>query len=61
MNKKVHKEKVMWNSIKKYLDHYPERLTVARVLVENGLSAKKNSVDSVLAGSGSFLPGIRRT
>ncbi len=34
----------MWNSIKKYLDHYPERLTVARVLVENGLSAKKNKI-----------------
>jgi hypothetical protein len=34
----------MWNSIKKYLDHYPERLSVARVLVENGLSAKKNKI-----------------
>lgn len=44
MNKKVHKEKVMWRSIKKYLEHYPERLTVARVLVENGLSAKKNKI-----------------
>ena len=30
----------MWNTIKKYLESHPERLKVARVLVENGLSAK---------------------
>src|SRR4030066_2563718 len=34
------KEKPMWNAIKKHLEDYPERLKVARVLVENGLSAK---------------------
>ena len=34
----------MWNSIKKYLNHYPERLTVTRVLVKNGLSIKKNKI-----------------
>jgi len=28
----------MWNSIKTKLEEYPERLKVARVLVENGLS-----------------------
>ena len=30
----------MWNTIKKSLEAHPERLKVARVLVENGLSAK---------------------
>ena len=30
----------MWNTIKKHLKAHPERLKVARVLVENGLSAK---------------------
>jgi predicted regulator of amino acid metabolism with ACT domain len=44
MNKRVHKEKLMWSNIKKYLEHYPERLKVARVLVENGLSAKQNKI-----------------
>ena len=44
MTKKVHKEKLMWNSIKKYLEQYPERLRVARVLVENGLSTKNNKI-----------------
>ena len=34
----------MWNKIKKYLERYPERLKVARVLVENGLSAKNSKV-----------------
>lgn len=28
----------MWNQIKKHLQGYPERLKVARILVENGLS-----------------------
>lgn len=30
----------MWNKIKKHFENYPERLRVARVLVENGLSAR---------------------
>ena len=34
----------MWNTIKKFLEEYPERLKVARVLVENGLSAKENKI-----------------
>ena len=34
----------MWNNIKKYLEQYPERLSVARILVENGLSVKKNKI-----------------
>jgi predicted regulator of amino acid metabolism with ACT domain len=34
----------MWNTIKKHLQEYPERLRVARVLVENGLSAKGNKI-----------------
>jgi predicted regulator of amino acid metabolism with ACT domain len=34
----------MWNNIKKHFDGYPERLKVARVLVENGLSVKKERI-----------------
>lgn len=34
----------MWNTIKKHLESYPERLKVARVLVENGLSAKNGKI-----------------
>ena len=34
----------MWNTIKKHLEGYPERLRVARVLVENGLSAKDGKI-----------------
>jgi len=34
----------MWNQIKKHLQEYPERLKVARVLVENGLSAKDGRI-----------------
>ncbi len=34
----------MWNTIKKYLENYPERLKVARILVENGLSVRKGKV-----------------
>jgi predicted regulator of amino acid metabolism with ACT domain len=34
----------MWNTIKKHLQEYPERLRVARVLVENGLSAKDGKI-----------------
>lgn len=34
----------MWSNIKKYLENHPERLKVARVLVENGLSVKNGKV-----------------
>jgi len=34
----------MWSNIKKYLEAYPERLKVARVLVENGLSVKDGKI-----------------
>jgi predicted regulator of amino acid metabolism with ACT domain len=34
----------MWSNIKKHLEEYPERLKVARVLVESGLSVKNNKV-----------------
>ena len=34
----------MWNNIKKYLEAYPERLKVARVLVENGLSVRNGTI-----------------
>lgn len=34
----------VWNTIKKHLESYPERLKVARVLVENGLSAKDGKI-----------------
>ena len=34
----------MWNNIKKRLEAYPERLRVARVLVENGLSVKDGKI-----------------
>jgi predicted regulator of amino acid metabolism with ACT domain len=34
----------MWNSLKKHFEEYPERLRVARVLVENGLSTKEGKV-----------------
>lgn len=34
----------MWNKISKHLERYPERLKVARVLVENGLSAKRGRI-----------------
>ena len=34
----------MWNTIKKNLDGYPERLKVARVLVENGLSVREEKI-----------------
>jgi hypothetical protein len=34
----------MWSSIKKYLKGYPERLKVARVLVENGLSVRNGGI-----------------
>jgi uncharacterized protein len=34
----------MWNKIKNQLDEYPERLKVARVLIENGLSVHCNKI-----------------
>ena len=34
----------MWSNIKKYLEGYPERLKVARVLVENGLSVRDGEI-----------------
>ena len=34
----------MWNQIKNQLQEYPERLKVARVLVENGLSIQENKI-----------------
>ena len=34
----------MWKKIEGQLDEYPERLKVARVLVENGLSAKGDKI-----------------
>lgn len=34
----------MWNSLKKHFEEYPERLRVARILVENGLSTKEGKV-----------------
>ena len=34
----------MWNKIKTQLQDYPERLKVARVLIENGLSAQGDKI-----------------
>src|SRR5512147_1074060 len=34
----------MWNKIKTQLEQYPERLKVARVLIENGLSTKGDKI-----------------
>jgi len=34
----------MWNAIKKHFEEYPERLKVARVLVENGLTVKNQKI-----------------
>jgi predicted regulator of amino acid metabolism with ACT domain len=34
----------MWNTIRKYLEEYPERLRVTRVLVENGLSVRNGRI-----------------
>src|SRR5512139_3441836 len=34
----------MWNKIKQYFEGHPERLSVVRVLVENGLAAKKGEI-----------------
>lgn len=34
----------MWNNIRKSLEDYPERLKVARILVENGLSIRDDRI-----------------
>jgi hypothetical protein len=34
----------MWNNVKKYFDEHPERLKVARLLIENGLSVKNGKI-----------------
>ena len=34
----------MWNTIKKHFKGHPERLRIARVLVENGLSTKQGKI-----------------
>jgi predicted regulator of amino acid metabolism with ACT domain len=34
----------MWSNIKKYFAEYPERLKVARILVENGLNTQDNKI-----------------
>ena len=34
----------MWDNIRKYLEPYPERLKVARVFVENGLSVRSGKI-----------------
>jgi predicted regulator of amino acid metabolism with ACT domain len=34
----------MWNTIKQHLETHPERLRIARVLVENGLSVRNGKV-----------------
>ena len=34
----------MWNNIKTQMQQYPERLKVARVLIENGLSVQDNKI-----------------
>jgi uncharacterized protein len=40
----IHLRIKMWNKIKTQLEQYPERLKVARVLIENGLSAKNDKI-----------------
>lgn len=35
---------LMWNNLKKHFERYPERLKVARILVENGLSAREGKI-----------------
>ncbi len=34
----------MWNRIAKYLENHPERLSVAKLLVENGLSVRNRKI-----------------
>jgi predicted regulator of amino acid metabolism with ACT domain len=34
----------MWSNVKKYFEGHPERLKVARVLIENGLSVRNGRI-----------------
>jgi hypothetical protein len=34
----------MWNRMKEYLKDYPERISVAKVLIENGLSVREGKI-----------------
>ena len=34
----------MWNNVKKYFEEHPERLRVARVLIENGLGVRNGKI-----------------
>jgi len=34
----------MWNNVKKYFEGHPERLKVARILIENGLSVRNGRI-----------------
>lgn len=34
----------MWSSVKKYFENHPERLKVARVLIENGLGVRDGKI-----------------
>ena len=34
----------MWNNVKKYFEGHPERLKVARVLIENGLAVRNGKI-----------------
>jgi predicted regulator of amino acid metabolism with ACT domain len=34
----------MWNTVEEYFEGHPERLKVARVLIENGLSIRNNKI-----------------
>jgi len=38
------KETAMWNNVKKYFEEHPERLRVARVLIENGLGVRNGKI-----------------
>lgn len=40
----MHKRPKMWSQIRSQLETYPERLKVARVLIENGLSAQDDKI-----------------
>ncbi len=44
LNISVRDEDAMWSRIKKHFENYPERLKVAKVLVENGLSARNRKI-----------------
>jgi len=45
LHKNVHEGNCnMWNNVKKYFEGHPERLRVARVLIENGLSVRNGRI-----------------